>query len=70
RLVEEKIHIQRSLASIVYPILTLPVEVTAEIFVHCLPAKATQPSGKVAPMLLGGICRQWRDIACSTPRLW
>ncbi|KAJ7742791.1 hypothetical protein B0H16DRAFT_1463876 [Mycena metata] len=70
RLVEEKISIQRSLDSIVYPILTLPVEVTAEIFVHCLPERSFHPSGKVAPLLLSGICRQWRDIACSTPKLW
>ncbi|KAJ7119995.1 hypothetical protein C8R46DRAFT_1256749 [Mycena filopes] len=70
RLTEEKIAIQKSLESIVYPILTIPFEITAEIFVHCLPALPGQPSGSVAPMLLARICRQWRNIACSTPRLW
>ncbi|KAJ7751691.1 hypothetical protein B0H16DRAFT_1225672, partial [Mycena metata] len=54
----------------VYPILTLPVELTAEIFVHCLPDDPVPPSGKVAPMLLGRICRKWRNIAKGTPRLW
>ncbi|KAJ7762607.1 hypothetical protein B0H16DRAFT_1263925, partial [Mycena metata] len=70
RLTEEKITIQRSLDSIVYPVLTLPVEITTEIFVRCLPRYSAYPSGNVAPMLLGRICRQWRNIACSTPRLW
>ncbi|KAJ7762570.1 hypothetical protein B0H16DRAFT_1231402, partial [Mycena metata] len=54
----------------VYPILTLPVETTSEIFLHCLPDYAIYPSGAVAPMLLGRICRQWRNIACGIPRLW
>ncbi|KAJ7762561.1 hypothetical protein B0H16DRAFT_1807114 [Mycena metata] len=70
RLTQEKITIQRSLNSIIYPILTLPVEITTEIFLHCLPDYAVSPSGTVAPMLLGRICRQWSNIACSTPRLW
>ncbi|KAJ7762562.1 hypothetical protein B0H16DRAFT_1311801, partial [Mycena metata] len=70
RLTEEKITIQSSLDSIVYPILTLPVEITAEIFFHCLPRHPSFPSARIAPMLLGRICRQWRNIACSTPRLW
>ncbi|KAJ7181111.1 hypothetical protein C8R46DRAFT_866318, partial [Mycena filopes] len=52
------------------PILTIPFETTAEIFVHCLPELPAQPSGTIAPMLLARICRQWRNIACSTPRLW
>ncbi|KAJ7751712.1 hypothetical protein B0H16DRAFT_1211046, partial [Mycena metata] len=53
----------------VYPILTLPVEVTTEIFVHCLPENPIL-SGKLAPLLLGRICRKWRDIAYGHPRLW
>ncbi|KAJ7166812.1 hypothetical protein C8R46DRAFT_1351072 [Mycena filopes] len=70
RLTEEKIAIQKSLDSIVYPILTLPVELTGEIFLHCLPDTPTPPSSTMAPMLLARICQYWRDIACSTPRLW
>ncbi|KAJ7181143.1 hypothetical protein C8R46DRAFT_1211412 [Mycena filopes] len=70
RLTEERIAIQESLDSIVYPILTIPCEITVEIFVNCLPGRPNSPSGRVAPMLLGRICRQWRIIACSTPRLW
>ncbi|KAJ7181142.1 hypothetical protein C8R46DRAFT_986272, partial [Mycena filopes] len=70
RLTEEKIAIQKSLDSIVYPILTLPVELTAEIFLHCLPDTPTPPNSTMAPMLLTRICQHWRNIACSTPRLW
>ncbi|KAJ7162362.1 hypothetical protein C8R46DRAFT_348009 [Mycena filopes] len=70
RLTEEKIAIQKSLDSIVYPILTLPVELTGEIFVHCLPDTPAPPRSTIAPMLLARICRQRRNIACSTPKLW
>ncbi|KAJ7181065.1 hypothetical protein C8R46DRAFT_839742, partial [Mycena filopes] len=59
-----------SLESTVYPILTLPVEITAEIFGHCLPDTPAPPSSTIAPMLLTRICQQWRSIACGTPRLW
>ncbi|KAJ7181070.1 hypothetical protein C8R46DRAFT_941056 [Mycena filopes] len=69
RLTEEKIVIQESLDSTVYPILTIPFEVTAEIFVHCLPEFPGR-SGTVAPMLLTRVCRQWRNIACNNARLW
>ncbi|KAJ7491106.1 hypothetical protein FB451DRAFT_987920, partial [Mycena latifolia] len=52
-------------------ILRLPVEITAEIFIHCLPESLTHnPRRWEAPLLLGRICSQWRDIALSTPGLW
>ncbi|KAJ7108815.1 hypothetical protein C8R44DRAFT_584453, partial [Mycena epipterygia] len=54
----------------VYPFLTIPTELTIEIFFHCLPYKFTQPSPSVAPMLLGTVCRQWREIAWNIPALW
>ncbi|KAJ7181064.1 hypothetical protein C8R46DRAFT_869839, partial [Mycena filopes] len=66
----EKIAIQKSLDAIVYPIHTLPVEITAEIFIRCLPDTPAPPDLTIAPMLLTRICRHWRTIACSTPRLW
>ncbi|KAJ7140130.1 hypothetical protein C8R46DRAFT_921559, partial [Mycena filopes] len=70
RLTEEKVAIQKSLDSIVYPILTIPFEITAEIFVHCLPNISAPASSTVAPMLLARVCRQWRNIPWSTPKLW
>ncbi|KAJ7700878.1 hypothetical protein B0H17DRAFT_1327883 [Mycena rosella] len=52
-------------------ILRLPVELTAEIFIHCLPElHQNNPRLSEAPLLLGRICRQWRHVALSTPRLW
>ncbi|KAJ7279654.1 hypothetical protein C8J57DRAFT_1464963 [Mycena rebaudengoi] len=48
----------------------LPNEITAEIFLLCLPDFATAPEPSSAPLLLGQICKQWRGVALSTPRLW
>ncbi|KAJ7215103.1 hypothetical protein B0H12DRAFT_1154990 [Mycena haematopus] len=58
--------------SIVYPVLSLPPEITALIFFHCLPKPSffPQPSPLSAPLLLAQICRQWRDIAIASPGLW
>ncbi|KAJ7210921.1 hypothetical protein GGX14DRAFT_450451 [Mycena pura] len=54
---------------IAYPVLTLPPEITAEIFKWCIDTnKRLLPS--VAPLLLTRICRDWRDLAFSTPALW
>ncbi|KAJ6548573.1 hypothetical protein B0H19DRAFT_1378987 [Mycena capillaripes] len=63
QLMKEKITVQASLNLIVYPILILPVEITTEIFLHCLPSA-------VVPLRLSRVCQQWRDIAYSNPRLW
>ncbi|KAJ7280846.1 hypothetical protein C8J57DRAFT_1002706, partial [Mycena rebaudengoi] len=52
--------------------LTLPTEITSEIFVHFLPPYPQCPpaTGLSSPELLCQICRVWREIALSTPRLW
>ncbi|KAJ7244334.1 hypothetical protein C8J57DRAFT_1004659, partial [Mycena rebaudengoi] len=52
--------------------LALPNEITSEILVHFLPTYPNRalPTGPSSPELLGQICRQWRDISLSTPRLW
>ncbi|KAJ7877814.1 hypothetical protein B0H13DRAFT_2546096 [Mycena leptocephala] len=44
------------LDSMVHPVLTIPPELTAEIF--------------GAPLLLASICREWRFLALSTCALW
>ncbi|KAJ7290234.1 hypothetical protein C8J57DRAFT_338937 [Mycena rebaudengoi] len=64
----EHAEVQTELDSIIYPILTIPPEVTSDIFVHCL--GEPDPSISIAPLLLGRICRSWRSISCSTPALW
>ncbi|KAJ7208239.1 hypothetical protein GGX14DRAFT_633804 [Mycena pura] len=54
---------------IAYPVLTLPPEIMAEIFKWCIDTGLSlHPS--VAPLLLTQICRDWRDLAFSTPALW
>ncbi|KAJ7464346.1 hypothetical protein FB451DRAFT_1094126 [Mycena latifolia] len=60
----------QSIDRIVSPILTIPVEITSEIFLHCLPDEPQQPSKMTAPMLLGAVCREWRIISRGDPRLW
>ncbi|KAL0950003.1 hypothetical protein HGRIS_010013 [Hohenbuehelia grisea] len=47
----------------------LPADVLAEIFTHCLPTTPKCRTHK-APLLLGQICRTWRETSRSTPRLW
>ncbi|KAJ7772176.1 hypothetical protein B0H16DRAFT_1451257 [Mycena metata] len=54
-----------------YPILTLPPEVTSEIFLHCLATNAAHaPTPTHAPLLLLQICTAWRSLALSIPALW
>ncbi|KAJ7887498.1 hypothetical protein B0H14DRAFT_3127491 [Mycena olivaceomarginata] len=67
--VERELH-----ATATYPILTLPTEITAEIFGHCLLVfgACTIPHTykRSAPIILSAVCRAWRDIALATPILW
>jgi hypothetical protein len=55
------------------PILTLPSEITTEIFTHCVPDawdSIGRPNVNAAPLLLGRICSSWRSIAAGSPELW
>ncbi|PPQ95617.1 hypothetical protein CVT26_008646 [Gymnopilus dilepis] len=50
---------------------TFPVEVISTVFLHYKDYKVTDRShGPLARLKLGRICRRWRQIAWSTPRLW
>ncbi|KAJ7875232.1 hypothetical protein B0H13DRAFT_2668909 [Mycena leptocephala] len=55
-----------------YPVLTLPNEITSEIFPHFLPKYPRCPrlTGILSPNLLTQICRTWQEIALGTPALW
>ncbi|KAK6977964.1 F-box domain-containing protein [Favolaschia claudopus] len=68
----EQLSIQSRLDSYRYPVLTLPNEIVAEVFVHFLPPYPDPPplSGRLSPLRLTHICHQWRKIALATPKLW
>ncbi|KAF7335324.1 hypothetical protein MSAN_02343200 [Mycena sanguinolenta] len=65
--------VEHDLFTTPYPVLTLAPEITAEIFVRCLPGlerTGRRYHGDLSPMLLMRVCRAWRDIALATPKLW
>jgi len=68
----ERTAVQERVDSSTYPVLTLPNEITSEIFIHFLPIYPLCPplTGILSPTLLTHICRQWREIALATPELW
>ncbi|KAJ7498646.1 hypothetical protein FB451DRAFT_5300 [Mycena latifolia] len=66
-------------ATSTFPVLTLPVEITAEIFSLCLPSirelrdnccSIAKRLESQAPTVFLGVCRRWRDVALETPALW
>ncbi|KAJ7236189.1 hypothetical protein C8J57DRAFT_1530292 [Mycena rebaudengoi] len=68
---KEEAELQAGLALVTYPVLTLPVEITSSIFLHCLPSHGhVIPSPLRAPLLLAQICHRWREVALSTGELW
>ncbi|KAJ7263005.1 hypothetical protein C8J57DRAFT_445682 [Mycena rebaudengoi] len=74
-LAEERQSILRRLDAVVYPVLTLPSDVMAEIFMHYVYAdtsvvKYDYSLRMYPPLLLASVCRTWRGIALSFPHLW
>ncbi|KAK7055371.1 F-box domain-containing protein [Favolaschia claudopus] len=68
----EKLSVQARLDSYRYPVLTLPNEIVAEIFVQFLPPypDLAPLAGSLSSTFLTQICHQWREIALTTPMLW
>ncbi|KAJ7484979.1 hypothetical protein B0H11DRAFT_2279268 [Mycena galericulata] len=64
-----KILVQHQLNSIRDPVTRLPLEISSEIFIHCLPP-LPEPGAHRFPMLLLNVCYSWTCIALSTPTLW
>ncbi|KAJ7068711.1 hypothetical protein C8F01DRAFT_1247203 [Mycena amicta] len=69
--------LQKELNAVPYPILTLPTEVSTEIFIRCLPdleddayVGSNVLDRKCAPLVLTWVCKRWRDIVLLTPALW
>ncbi|KAF8958474.1 hypothetical protein BDZ97DRAFT_1442261 [Flammula alnicola] len=46
----------------------LPVEIASRIFTFYV--DDSWPTKKYAPLLLAAVCKAWREIAFSTPRIW
>ncbi|KAJ7161158.1 hypothetical protein C8R46DRAFT_1353779 [Mycena filopes] len=65
-----------SAEAVTCPALTLPVELTSEIFLHCASVSTLPPDAKLCkpmdnpPFVLTRICSEWRLIALSMPGLW
>ncbi|KAJ7649531.1 hypothetical protein DFH06DRAFT_1208427 [Mycena polygramma] len=57
--------ISDTLKSIVYPILTIPPDITAEIFERCVDSTGIKQS-----VVLASVCRAWRQIGLSLGSLW
>ncbi|KAJ7148434.1 hypothetical protein C8R43DRAFT_1008943 [Mycena crocata] len=73
RLLEaQKKIIQDRLDAYKYPVLSLPTEITSEIFLHSLPLYPLRPpmTGRLSPTTLTHVCRRWRSVALATPALW
>ncbi|KAK7018283.1 hypothetical protein R3P38DRAFT_1296902 [Favolaschia claudopus] len=51
-------------------ILTVPLDITIEIFLLCLPRPYCRPCSRDAPLLLLQVCSYWRSVALATPLLW
>ncbi|KAJ7693250.1 hypothetical protein B0H14DRAFT_2419604, partial [Mycena olivaceomarginata] len=69
----QRTEVESRLNAVVYPIISIPPEITSLIFVECLDLPSTDgtcPTSRAAPLQLMQVCRQWRDIALSTCELW
>ncbi|KAJ6544576.1 hypothetical protein DFH09DRAFT_1389882 [Mycena vulgaris] len=66
---QRKSDIQSDLNSILDPLARVPLELSSDIFLRCLPDKPF-PHATPAPLLFLNVCRSWSKIAISTPRLW
>ncbi|KAJ7021115.1 hypothetical protein C8F04DRAFT_1274103 [Mycena alexandri] len=70
RLGRERQAIAKQLDLRKYSIINLPNEITSEIFQHLLDCDPASDLAHSALLVLGQICRLWRDIMWSLPALW
>ncbi|KAK6969005.1 F-box domain-containing protein [Favolaschia claudopus] len=59
-----------ALDSIVYPILSIPVEITSLIFSYGSWIVDFNDMKRKGPLFLAQICRAWREIVFNTPSMW
>ena len=68
RLTTRRAILQRTINAL-SPISQLPPEVLTEIFRMTFQGSADSTQ-RITPLFFGGICKEWREIAWSTPLLW
>ncbi|KAJ7636657.1 hypothetical protein FB45DRAFT_788759, partial [Roridomyces roridus] len=66
----EEMTISDALDSIVYPVLSLPREMTSEIFLRYMESLGDPYSPRPTPLVLASVCKHWREVALNCPRLW
>ncbi|KAJ7092114.1 hypothetical protein C8R43DRAFT_1049929 [Mycena crocata] len=66
---DERAAVKLEIDNFVYPILTLPAEISAELFLWTLDDDQ-RPHSLTPPLSLLGVCREWRALALSVPALW
>ncbi|KAJ7234799.1 hypothetical protein C8J57DRAFT_995544, partial [Mycena rebaudengoi] len=63
--------VQLKLDQYTYPVITLPPEITSEIFLQCLPAgQYISPHLSNAPLVFLAVSRAWRNLSLANPSLW
>ncbi|KAJ7915612.1 hypothetical protein B0H13DRAFT_393976 [Mycena leptocephala] len=72
KLERDKRLVQQQLNAVLDPVARLPLEISSEIFLQCLPALPAlpEPRAEGVPMVLLNICNAWTAIALSIPTLW
>ncbi|KAG8216697.1 hypothetical protein J3R82DRAFT_6904 [Butyriboletus roseoflavus] len=74
KLEENSAHARQSLLAyraLTSPATRIPPEVLGEVFYHCLSKTPyITPRDVESPIVLTQVCRRWRAVAISTPRLW
>lgn len=61
------------LGALLSPIKRMPPEIMARVFDFCGDVHVRGPHcepSRRAPLLLGGVCRNWRTLSLALPRLW
>ncbi|KAJ7472191.1 hypothetical protein FB451DRAFT_1367983 [Mycena latifolia] len=60
---------QRQLNALFDPFARLPLEISSEIFIQCLPPRP-KPGARLVPMLFLNVSKAWTAITLSTSALW
>ncbi|KAJ7174070.1 hypothetical protein C8R43DRAFT_1205119 [Mycena crocata] len=67
---KKKSGLQIQLNSILDPMARVPLEISSDIFLRCLPQEDPIPNKNTAPLVFLNVCHLWTNIALATPSLW